>query len=473
MIIVPTEKRFDWKHTPIALFLIVLLNLLVYFFYQTGDGVKLEQAVEQYDQENILDVEWPAFKEYLQTQGKEAELSEYEDDYQNRRGNFALISRILTDAEFTHYLEINIHKYASDEAYENWNSERHQINEVIGSISSIRFGLLPAHLNPLTLITYQFLHGGLMHLVGNMFFLIMCGFAVEATIGHTRFAGFYLTSGVIAGLSFSALNLDSQFPLVGASGAISGVMAMYLAVFRLKKIEFFYWLFVFVGYIRLPALAILPIYIGKEVISYFTDTGSNVAFMAHAGGFVAGAILILVTQLLKPEAFNEEYLEAESDSDPRRELLAKYYSLVGSYQFSAALRTLDKMIEEYGIDFNLLLLRYNLLKLAPGKPYYTCVLQLLTLPILPEGALPKLAEIWRQNAFAAKYLKDEQKLKLGLRMCTYKNLDCAEDIFTNLVTHSRQMNGLAEFARHLAEKFNSRGDITKAKNYRQLSTNLA
>lgn len=472
MIIVPTEKRFDWKHAPIALFAIVLLNMMVYFFYQTGDNARFGQAVEQYKQQNILGVEWPVFKEYMLAHGNKSELADYEDTYRNGRNNENLIANILSDFKFTLYLEKNIQKYITNDIYLDWKSKRHQVNEIINSMSDIRFGLIPANLNPLTLLTYQFLHGGLMHLVGNMFFLVMCGFAVEATIGHLRFLGFYLASGVVAGLAFSVLDLDSIVPLVGASGSISGVMAMYLAVFRLKKIEFFYWFFVFVGYIRLPALVILPIYIGKEVVSYLTDTGSNIAFMAHAGGFVAGAIFILVTQFFQPAAFNEEYLESEPDADPRRELMAKYYSQVGSYQFASALKTLDKIIQDFGMDFDLLLLRYNLLKLTPGKPYYMCVLQLLTLQKLPEGAAPKVAAIWRQNAFAMKYLKDEQKLKLGWRMCTFETLDCAEDIFTNLVTHSQGLNGLAEFARHLADTFNNYGDISKARKYRQQSTNL-
>ena len=64
---------------------------------------------------------------------------------------------------------------------------------------------------------------------------------------------------------------------------------MYLALFRMRRIEFFYWLFVFVGYVRLPALVVLPLYIAKELYFYFADPASNVAFLAHAGGFVVGA----------------------------------------------------------------------------------------------------------------------------------------------------------------------------------------
>ena len=126
-----------------------------------------------------------------------------------------------------------------------------------------------------------------------MFFLVICGFAVEAAIGHLRFLLFYLFSGVVAGVSHAAMDLDSSSVLIGASGSVSAVMAMYLGVFRFKKIEFFYWFFIFVGYFRAPALLILPFYIGKELVQFYTEAGSNVAFMAHAGGFVAGLVLAL------------------------------------------------------------------------------------------------------------------------------------------------------------------------------------
>src|SRR5690606_22718779 len=238
-------------------------------------------------------------------------------------------------------------------------------------------GLIPAEMEPLSFISYQFLHGDIMHLLGNMFFLVVCGFAVEAAIGHLRFLLFYLITGIAGGLLHALLNPESSTTLVGASGAVSGVMAMYLGVFRLRKIEFFYWFFIFVGYFRAPALLILPVYVGKELVDYFSDGDSNVAFMAHVGGFVAGAALIAATLLLRPRLVDTEYVEQDQERDPFQEGLARVYGYIENFQFQPALKAVQLMIEEYGPRFELALLRCNLLKIERGEAFKSALLDVL------------------------------------------------------------------------------------------------
>ncbi|MCW9018647.1 MAG: rhomboid family intramembrane serine protease, partial [Kangiellaceae bacterium] len=353
MIIVPTEKRFDWKHTPVALFAIVLLNILIFFFYQSGDEEKYIQAFDKYNSLNLIKDEWPAFQAFV-GQKNDPNLDVILDYYNQGYAEEAA-SGILFNLEFTQFLNKYAHRYIEGDSYSNWKTKRKSVNDIIDSTSSFNFGLVPSNASPLAYITYQFLHGDLMHLVGNLFFLILCGFAVEAIVGHRRFLAFYLLGGIAGGLLHSFLNQKSAIPLVGASGSISAVMAMYLAVFRLKRIEFFYWFFVFVGYIRLPALTILPIYIGKEIFSYFSDQSSNVAFMAHTGGFVGGAVLIALNQMISPKSFNEEYIEEDSENDPIREKMTKYFEQVEKFRFDQARKTLEEVIEQDGLNFERLL----------------------------------------------------------------------------------------------------------------------
>merc|ERR1712000_87155 len=104
--------------------------------------------------------------------------------------------------------------------YNRWLEGRSEIREQIASISYLRFGLQPNDLSIPDLLIHQFLHGGFMHLLGNMVFLMICGFVVEAAIGHIAFLAFYLIGGVAAGLTHSLINIQSDTPLVGASGAI-------------------------------------------------------------------------------------------------------------------------------------------------------------------------------------------------------------------------------------------------------------
>ena len=289
MLIIPTEKRFDWKHTPLVLFILVLLNSMIYFGYQFGDDFKEIESVLKYKQHGFLEKEWPLFQEYLR-KNKEMERleknnklyskiedttkTEY-DENDDISAEFKLLHNIIIDSDFYDYLDENAYNLFYLSFIEKWALPRNEINEEIKSISYLAYGLIPNKMSVVTLFTHQFLHGGIMHLLGNMFFLIICGFAVEAAIGHLRFLLFYLASGLTGGLLFSIIDMSSTMPLVGASGAISGVMAMYLGVFRFKKIEFFYWFFIFVGYFRAPALLILPFYIGKELYDFFSDTEKN------------------------------------------------------------------------------------------------------------------------------------------------------------------------------------------------------
>ena len=167
----------------------------------------------------------------------------------------------------------------------------------LGAIPAVVFGgreltpelvLVPA---PLTLVTSMFLHGGWMHLLGNMVFLWIFGDNIEDSMGHLRFLVFYLACGVVAALAHAGLNADSIVPMVGASGAISGVLGAYLVLHpRTQVLVLFMYMVT-----RLPAFVVLGLWIGFQVFnaSMSGGTGGGTAWWAHIGGFIAGAALIV------------------------------------------------------------------------------------------------------------------------------------------------------------------------------------
>lgn len=146
-----------------------------------------------------------------------------------------------------------------------------------------------------TIFSSMFIHGGLFHFAGNMAFLWVFGDNIENRLGHFKYLLFYLISGVAATLSHFAIDPDSQSPLVGASGAIAGVMGAYLLLYpfnRIKALVIFY----FITVVELQALIFLGIWFLLQIINSLgalgLSAGANVAFMAHVGGFVAGIVLI-------------------------------------------------------------------------------------------------------------------------------------------------------------------------------------
>ncbi|GAB4534420.1 MAG: rhomboid family intramembrane serine protease [Pleurocapsa sp.] len=154
-----------------------------------------------------------------------------------------------------------------------------------------------------TLITSQFLHGGLMHIGGNMLFLWTFGDNIEYDLGHFKFLLFYLICGVLAGLTHWFFAMNSAVPTVGASGAIAGVMGAYLIKYPQAKILTLLPLGIIFTTVRIPAMFFLGFWFVQQAISSVASLGvsdmAGVAYWAHAGGFIFGAILGVVFGLFR------------------------------------------------------------------------------------------------------------------------------------------------------------------------------
>ena len=156
-----------------------------------------------------------------------------------------------------------------------------------------------------TIFTSMFLHGGLFHVGGNMLYLWIFGDNVEDTLGHFRYLAFYLLSGVGAALAQIVMNPASSVPMVGASGAISGVLGAYLFLFPHANVLTLVTFGFFIRLVHIPALIVLGFWIVVQLLNGFLSQaarggeGGGVAWFAHIGGFVVGVILLF---LLRPRA---------------------------------------------------------------------------------------------------------------------------------------------------------------------------
>lgn len=160
-------------------------------------------------------------------------------------------------------------------------------------------GPVPCELGGFTwqaLFSSIFLHGGWGHLIGNLWFLWIFGNNVEDSMGHLRFFVFYMLTGLAAAGAHVLVEPGSALPMVGASGAISGVMGAYLVLYPAARVRTFLFLLVFVTVVDLPAFVYLGYWFLIQLASSQLQdaTGGGVAFMAHIGGFVAGIVLVLL-----------------------------------------------------------------------------------------------------------------------------------------------------------------------------------
>jgi membrane associated rhomboid family serine protease len=172
----------------------------------------------------------------------------------------------------------------------------------LGAIPAVLLGVahLPTDLawvpRYLSVFTSMFLHGGWMHLLGNMLFLWVYGNNVEGSMGHLRYLAFYLLCGVLAVFAQVLPDPQSAYPIIGASGAISGVLGAYLMLFPRARVLTLVVLPFFFTTLRMPAMLLLLLWFAAQLIGDFAVRGGGMgmAFRAHIGGFVAGMLLVTI-----------------------------------------------------------------------------------------------------------------------------------------------------------------------------------
>jgi len=145
-----------------------------------------------------------------------------------------------------------------------------------------------------TVVTSMFLHGGVLHLIGNMLYLFIFGAAVEEAMGHLRFLLFYLVCGIASALAMAAFTPHSTVPVIGASGAIAGVLGAYFVLYPRAKISTLLPIFVLMYFVEIPAIVYLLVWFVAQLyagLSQNPEAAGGVAWWAHVGGFLVGMLL--------------------------------------------------------------------------------------------------------------------------------------------------------------------------------------
>jgi|WetSurMetagenome_2_1015567.scaffolds.fasta_scaffold150628_3 membrane associated rhomboid family serine protease len=147
-----------------------------------------------------------------------------------------------------------------------------------------------------TVFSSMFMHGGLFHLGGNMLYLWIFGNNIEDKLGHVRFIVFYVFCGIVAAYSYAFMNTESATPMIGASGAISGILGAYLLLFPRANVHTLIFLGFFITTVKIPALIVIGFWAIIQIINGFLSTGlpstGGVAWIAHIGGFLIGLVTI-------------------------------------------------------------------------------------------------------------------------------------------------------------------------------------
>jgi membrane associated rhomboid family serine protease len=204
-------------------------------------------------------------------------------------------AQALRDVHFIQNAE-KLHFHGDELAIKEWKMEIAQLRESLENRSTSVFGLRSDTRAPLTLITYQFMHAGFVHLLSNMLMLLIFAAALEKLAGSFLVLAVYLFGGAAGALGFIWLGETSLAPMVGASGSLSAIMAFYALAERRKRISFFYFLSPIEGYygwLWLPTWMIFPLSFISDFAAYLgtaAEIGSGVAYTAHIGGMIFGVL---------------------------------------------------------------------------------------------------------------------------------------------------------------------------------------
>jgi membrane associated rhomboid family serine protease len=181
---------------------------------------------------------------------------------------------------------------------ERYDAACKELGEAVASIPSQRFGYVPARANVLGLFTYIFVHADWWHVIGNMWFLFLCGLALEDRWGRLPFLGYYLIAGVVAAGVHHLLLSSSTAGLIGASGAVAGAMGAFVVLFATTRIRFVGFLAFRLLWFTAPAYVMLPLWAAIELLYGLLSSSSGTAHWAHVGGFAFGAAVAGVFRVI-------------------------------------------------------------------------------------------------------------------------------------------------------------------------------
>ncbi len=364
--IVPISGRLSWRNPPLVTIALILVNIAVFFGLQSNDQAYLQEAWQHYTESGLVRIE---LESYLRDQGEDPTVIQTAEEEEDEAALSTYLGRMFRDADFQRRLEQGAVIQPGDPDHAEWQQLRREYQTKLNRCSVWKWGFIPSSWRPLTLLTSMFLHGGIGHLLGNMLFLWLFGCMLEPGMGRLRFLGLYLASGVGGDLFFALFNLHSHVPLVGASGAIAGLSGALPVLYGLSKVSLFCYFGFYFTIVRVPAIALLPFWLGREIwLELSQGDLSSVAFMAHAGGIIAGAILAWIFKRF--DGLSDAAAFKPPPKDEITPLVEQAMRQMGELEFDRARALFDQVLVKDPTHEIAVTQLYNIAKQLPKSPAF-------------------------------------------------------------------------------------------------------
>lgn len=468
MLILPLPARPDWSRPPLVTLTIMLLCLIA-FLMQGSDQQRYAEAWRFYQQSGIAKLELAAYQADLKQRNKPLPASQ---EFGEAR-TVALLHAMEADRDFMQRLRRQQVITPNQAEFETWRKARTRFDALRARVVTENYALNGQEPRLVSLFSHMFLHGDIMHLSGNLAVLFVVGYTVESALGPLGFLGLYLLGGLGAALP-DLLFAGNHRLSIGASGAISAIMAAYLVLFGRRQINFFYWLLFFFGTVRWPALVILPLWLGNELLQYFVlDRDGHVNYLAHFGGLLSGALLVGIYRWRR-QGKSADSVQKQDVEQAINGLRAQAEKYVADMQFGHAALHYKKLLDEHPQASPDLIEEYlRIARLARQPELLSDAERRLLLAGSESGNRINPALLAETLQHSRPKLSARRWDNLLRRLIDGKQLDCAESVVLRLLSQSDIGQPTLHQASRLAEAFFAAGQIERGEPLRRLLASRA
>ena len=462
MLVVPITGKISWSNPPFVTIGIVLINCCVLFFLQANDNNLYNEAEEYYFASGLVKIEVPLYIKYLVEAGEVLDLvPDVEGLDMETLSKYHM--EIEEDINFLTGLRNGNIISVDTSDFEAWKELRDTYESKVSKIVFMHYGFRPAYHRLPSFLTHMFLHDGFSHLLGNMIFLWLVGCVLEMGCGRLYYSITYIITGLGAVCLFWLVDSNSTMPLVGASGAISGLMGIFAVLYGRTKVKIFYSLGFYFGYIKIPALILFPLWVGNECYQLFWGGASQVAYVAHIGGLLSGAVAGYV--YLKFFRFSDELVFVEESVDEISPLMEKALHYMGELDYKKARTVLERVLEKDPANFNALRHLFTVDKQNPElEQFHDTAKKMLVGLCRKNGSIENLYECYRDYTVLTKStrLPSELYLNISRLFAESEHVDESLKIMKMLLQNKPDLPGMAAALLMIAKSCKNRNRINDA-----------
>lgn len=465
MLLIPFDRPIDWRRPPVVTLALLAVNVLVFLLFQLDDGREIQRVKAYYYQSGLAAIELPHYREHLEHEGADEFLQYFGEHIDDPHSPW--FERLLGDDDFLRRLIDEEVVTPDDPDYRAWKEGRAGLSERLDDTTVWGHGLVPAESEPVTFLSHMFLHGGWFHLIGNMIFLVALGLLVEVALGSLVVTGLYLLSGVGAAGLFIALQPGGLVPLVGASGAIAGLMGLCGVLYGRRPIRFFYFIGVYFDYVRAPALVLLALWFGKELFEYLRLSDlSNVAYAAHMGGILTGALAGAAVRF-GTSAVDEEALDERERIETFERRLGEANERLAAMEPERARPLFERMARDYPGNVQVLDGLFRACRFAPAsEAYHDVVRRILQLNTDDGESRELILAAFRDYRGRARpkprFSVADMRRMIGL-LLSHGTCEEAAPLVRGALKQPDRFPGIEEHALRLANRLGSEGQRARAR----------